>query len=1268
MGEFDYTNQSTINEENDRTYNRPVGAVYPTFFIGVGGCGCEIIQKIKTMLSNRPDYKDRYSKLVQFIAIDTDMDDLKELDLKYKFLISDFPKGEYIKVKTGQEYKEADPFFMQWWPRWYQGRPDSTKGAGQIRLESRLSLAYQLEMDRGGLIEQFNDAIVRAKDHDNPFRMVRPPLAYCHIFGSVAGGTGSGGFLTLAYLFQELLKNHQLSPVMVGHFLLPTLFYRKVRTRLHDDIRANGYAALKELEWFMSLSYNNNPRMMRGDHAHAEEDYLEFHYNPNRQGENENQQVTMPPFHLVNIIDEPGDFSFAEPKDIYPAVAGCAYIQLFSPIIGQRESEEDNYYKKIKHLENGFSQNYGTYGLSMLVLPDRDILGYCENMMMKGLLELITGKWGSGEKQKDQDYIQEIINVARAEIRGCADPEEIEDLPTIKLFLQAGLLGEFLEQLKIKGADTNESAREINERLVALSNKDTGMYPIVKRFVDTTLGGLDETIEDNLPAKKPTFSNQDLPETADNQRATIQAKIETLADRLGEMIRNNRKSIEQEFKGLTDYSGLMDELDKFIPEDGTPPNPIARRMAMIQAQDYIQKKKRGMPDEGAADFDSGGATLRAKLDQIYKCWGFTGLDRIRATLPKGWIWGEDDWTKCRNDSIPAWYFLDLEQAREGLASEFGRRFIKGCKSWIEKDLERLKRLDAPINGILQGLDDAIKKALQASGGMSDEFILDDEVFTGVRTRTRHWDRLFNWLVKVKVPELRLEGESVDIGYEVCADEGGKKEIMRPKISTAIALQQELMLEIGRLLQADRDRPGAVVAKDPSTKRLEATILSTARRFCRRNLVPMILGKRQAGDARKDKGLMIDECLELEARWELEELFIRDHLVNYSTEIHEGVPLISQEEEAQRRVDLIEQFEPSAANIEEYIREKISFVADKARNFARLRLTETNAVDPFTFICMHEGHYTKKSDLAGGFIGDKDLTLGSFIKDSHPRFRTSRLLDGWTDEKRIAFFNAQSGLPIHNFYPVNDELKKAYELIYREYVTGNDPKQDPLKDFPSHVDKNFEDPHNWDPHEALPDLHPARKIGKRRRGLEQFMRLVAYGVIHKKSRKDLSLDSADEMTLDVKNSWTAAVKSEHIKEKGAQEFWVIGGTPPTTPLDADPVLFEERREFTEVLGDRLDRAYDRYQHHFWTARANRAKTDHLEELITQKIRIEEEKENPNAFIEELKGHLKILRGERDENLVLRDKGYRVRDYLHFLESAIECLKAVYKDFQGSELSE
>ena len=105
-----------------------------------------------------------------------------------------------------------------------------------------------------------------------------------------------------------------------------------------------------------------------------------------------------------------------------------------------------------------------------------------------------------------------------------------------------------------------------------------------------------------------------------------------------------------------------------------------------------------------------------------------------------------------------------------------------------------------------------------------------------------------------------------------------------------------------------------------------------------------------------------------------------------------------------------------------------------------------------------------------------------------------------------------------------------------------------------------------------------------------------------------------------------------------------------------------------MGDRLDQAYDRYQHHFWTAKANRAKTDHLEELITQEIKLEGEQENPDAFIKVLKGHLKNLRVERDENLVRRDKGHRVKDYLHFLESAIECLKDVYKDFQGSELGE
>ena len=79
--------------------------------------------------------------------------------------------------------------------------------------------------------------------------------------------------LTLGYLMQEQLKKARLSPVVAANVVLPTLFYRKVRHRLHDDIKSNGYAFMKEVEWFMTPAINN-PRMRRGDIDRADEDRI----------------------------------------------------------------------------------------------------------------------------------------------------------------------------------------------------------------------------------------------------------------------------------------------------------------------------------------------------------------------------------------------------------------------------------------------------------------------------------------------------------------------------------------------------------------------------------------------------------------------------------------------------------------------------------------------------------------------------------------------------------------------------------------------------------------------------------------------------------------------------------------------------------------------------------------------------------------------------------------------------------------------------------
>ncbi|MBM4355885.1 MAG: hypothetical protein FJ109_19205, partial [Deltaproteobacteria bacterium] len=620
-GEFEFGQQQEISEREDRTYARPVGAVYPTFFVGVGGCGSEIVQRIYNLLSSRSDFKDRYEKLIQFVAIDTDMDDLNQLSLKYKFLISDFPKGEYIKVKTGKEYKDPDPFFMQWWPTWYAGRPDSTKGAGQIRVESRLSLYYQLDADRGGLIEQFNDAIVRSKDHDNPYRVVRPPLAYCHIFGSVAGGTGSGGILTLAYLFRELLENHKLSPVMVGHLLLPTLFYRKVRSRLHSDIRSNGYATLKELEWFMTLGYNNNPRQMRGDIERPEEDGIEFNFNPNNKPEKGNTRVTVPPFHLVNIIDEPGDFSFAEPRHIYPAIAGTAYVQLFSPIIGQRESEEDNYYKKIKHLDsNGaFSLNYGTYGLSMLVLPDRDILDYCESRMMKGLLEELCGGDTEGS---DTVFFERFKALVQRQVQACKDdPTGVRTIAALRMALEAGIMDLCFPE----GEERKTIAKGWQE---AGGPSRCGLFHLLQELLQAREKGVDRAV-DQLPDTLE-LTEEVLPSTATGNKGELEKHIESLSRKLQSTISDYQDSVSK--KGQLAPEEIQKVVADFLASgmDGRQPGPLSVRLALIAFRRLLQQRTDDLDVRSSGKAVPTTTALQNALDELLFRWKFTGLDAARA--------------------------------------------------------------------------------------------------------------------------------------------------------------------------------------------------------------------------------------------------------------------------------------------------------------------------------------------------------------------------------------------------------------------------------------------------------------------------------------------------------------------------------------------------------------------------------------------------------------------------------------------------------------
>ena len=304
-------------------------AVAPTLFVGLGGAGCKMINRIYKQVKARPDYDERFKKLAQFAYVDTNMHDLAEFrgeastDL---FLISDFEKAEYSKLAGGKAYLDADDYFTQWVPGNYRFRTGDTAGAGQIRIESRLGMYYQVK--HKDFIPRFRKLIENLKDHTQGHRTLDNQEIRIVIAYSVAGGTGSGSHLPMAYLLREMASQYG-KPLVIGVAALSSVFEAQVGAN-RDGVFANGYAALKETEYLMKLGAPESKFF-------PENGQRVFHYNP---ADPTRRTVDNKPFDVLWIIDRPESFVV---DNVLAAAGDAMYLQLFTPIYGKQAGDFDNY-------------------------------------------------------------------------------------------------------------------------------------------------------------------------------------------------------------------------------------------------------------------------------------------------------------------------------------------------------------------------------------------------------------------------------------------------------------------------------------------------------------------------------------------------------------------------------------------------------------------------------------------------------------------------------------------------------------------------------------------------------------------------------------------------------------------------------------------------------------------------------------------------------------------------------------------------------------
>src|SRR5215210_2431219 len=381
-------------------------AVSPMLFVGLGGCGCRMVARVARHLRERPDFHERYRDLVKFALVDTNVNDLENYRevADDTFLLSDFEKEQYANLASGKLFLEADPYFTQWVPPNYRFRAGDTAGAGQIRLESRLGLFYQ--MKHKSLVARFRRLLEALKSHQHGHRRLDSSEIRIIVCFSVAGGTGSGCHLPLAYMLRDHAREVG-RPWMIGVAVLPAVFEEKVGGN-KDGAFANGYAALKEMEHLMRLGAPSSP--------FYPEEGLAFHYDPSDESK---RVVRQRPFEFVYVVDKPESFSVPEPVD---AAADGLYLQLFSPLFGAQAADYDNYTQHQRFLVPhdferkgilGFSTFYGSYGAAVLLVPVAGLVDYCSqaaalSLMRASFLGEIPGDPIYAGLRADRDAFYEV--------------------------------------------------------------------------------------------------------------------------------------------------------------------------------------------------------------------------------------------------------------------------------------------------------------------------------------------------------------------------------------------------------------------------------------------------------------------------------------------------------------------------------------------------------------------------------------------------------------------------------------------------------------------------------------------------------------------------------------------------------------------------------------------------------------------------------------------------------------------------------------------
>ena len=238
-----------------------------TIAIGLGGTGVSCLRELKKQVYNKlkPDNEGaaipEYSH-IKFLAVDADRYSLGDegsidainSDTEY-FDISNRGIPGLLAHKAYLEHKHyldwlrlADP------EKGNNGLPilSAIDGAGGVRQAGRLLLLEKSNEFK----EKISNLIAEARRNLSEKSDIN-----IFIFTGLVGGTGSGTFLDVCYIVNQALTEMNLyrQAQICGFFFMPDVNLERVYDGFFRDyLKANGYAAMKELDYCMNFEKNGD--------------------------------------------------------------------------------------------------------------------------------------------------------------------------------------------------------------------------------------------------------------------------------------------------------------------------------------------------------------------------------------------------------------------------------------------------------------------------------------------------------------------------------------------------------------------------------------------------------------------------------------------------------------------------------------------------------------------------------------------------------------------------------------------------------------------------------------------------------------------------------------------------------------------------------------------------------------------------------------------------------------------------------------------------